>query len=250
MSIISKILSLPFPVLNHWGYWIILIFAILEAVPLFGLFAPGMSIVIIGGFLAKIEVLEIGDVIFFAALGAILGDLIGYLLGKKYGYSFITKYGKYFFFKKRHFEKTKKLMNRHTGKTLIIGRFNSVTRSFAPFVAGLTNVSFFKFLTYNVIGGISWAISFVMVGYIFGKSYEIAAQYIGGFIFIAIVLSILIVYAYKFINKRKHIFSRYNFYALIINVFSLYLFSAVKDFIYIFFDLQEPNISRKSLSFF
>ncbi len=225
MSIVDKILSLPFPVLDHWGYWIVLLFAMLEAMPLFGLFAPGMLIVIIGGFLAKIGILEIGDVIFFASAGAIIGDLIGYFLGKKYGYSFISRYGKYFFFKKEHFEKTKKLMNHHTGATLIIGRFNSLTRAFAPFIAGSTNVSFLKFLTYNISGGISWAISFVLIGYIFGKSYEIAEQYIGKFIFIAIILSAIIIYLYRFINKRKHIFSKYHLYTLILNVFSLYLFS-------------------------
>ena len=224
MSIINKILNLPFLVLNHWGYWIVLFGAMFEAIPLVGLFAPGMLIVIMGGFFAKIGILEIGDVIFFASIGAIIGDLIGYLLGRKYGYSFLLKYGKYFFFKKEYFEKTKKLMNHHTGKTLIIGRFNSLTRAFAPFVAGTSDIPFIKFLIYNIIGGISWAISFVMVGYIFGRSYEVASKYIGKFIFIAIVVSIIIIYLYKFVNKRKHVFTKHHLYTLILNIFSLYLF--------------------------
>ena len=225
MSIAGIITNLPLPVLNHWGYWIILLGAILEANPLTGLIVPGMTIVIIGGFLAKLGILDIGDVIFISALGAILGDLIGYLLGRKYGYSFISGYGKYFFFKKEYFDKTKKLMHHHTGKAIIIGRFNSLTRAFAPFVAGSTNVSFPKFIWYNIIGGISWAVSFVLIGYIFGKSYEVASKYIGRFIFIAIVLSILIIFAYGFINKRKHIFSKYHLRILAINLASLYLFS-------------------------
>ncbi len=225
MPFIDRILNLPLPVLNHWGYWIILLAAMLEASPLLGLLIPGQSIVILGGFLVKVGVLDLGDVLFVSALGAIIGDLIGFLLGKKYGYSFITRYGKYFFFKREHFEKTKKVMNHHTGKTLVIGRFNSLTRAFAPFVAGSTNVSFLKFFTYNIIGGLSWAISFVMVGYIFGKSYEIISRYIGKFIFIALVVSIVLVYLYRFINKRKHIFSTYHLYALTLNFFSLYVFS-------------------------
>jgi undecaprenyl-diphosphatase len=181
----------------------------------------------IGGVLVRTGILDIGDVIFFSILGAILGDLMGYLLGRKYGFNFITKYGKYFFFKKEHFEKTKKLMNHHTGKTLMIGRFHSLTRAFAPFVAGSTNVPFLKFMTYNIIGGISWAISFITIGYIFGESYEIASKYIGRFIFIAIVLSIAIVYLYRLINKRKHIFKKYQLYTLTLNIFSLYLFSKI-----------------------
>ena len=202
---IDNILNLPIPVLIHWSYWIILLVAMLEASPIFGLLIPGQIFVITGGFLAKTGVLKIDDVIFVSALGAIIGDFIGYFLGKEYGYFFITRFGKYFFFKKEHFEKTKRLMNHHTGKTLIVGRFNSLTRSVAPFIAGSTNVSFLKFSIYNIIGGISWAISFVMIGYVFGKSYEIASQYVDKFIFIAIVLNILVVYLYGFIKKRRYI---------------------------------------------
>ncbi len=225
MPIVDKILSLPFPVLNHIGYWIILLAAILEATPIFGLLIPGQFVVIIGGFFVKLGILDLGDTLFIAVVGAIMGDLVGYFLGKKYGHHFITKYGKYFFFKKEHFEKTKKLMNQHTGKTLVIGRFNSLTRAFAPFVAGSTDVSFIKFISYNIVGGVVWAVSFVMIGYIFGSSYEITSKYIGRFIFAAIVLSIFLIYLYIFTNKRKHIFTRYHLYTLVINIFSLYLFS-------------------------
>ena len=72
MSIVDTLLQLPFPVLNHWGYWIILLAAMLEASPLFGLLIPGQVIVIIGGVLVKMGVLDIGDTIFIAAIGAIL----------------------------------------------------------------------------------------------------------------------------------------------------------------------------------
>ncbi len=225
MDVINLMERLPIHVLSYWWYWIILLATVLESSPILGLLIPGQLIVMLGGFLAKEGVLDLGDVILIAGIGAVLGDLIGYLLGKRYGESFITKYGKYLFFKKSHFEKTKELMKNHAGKTLVIGRFNSLTRAFAPFVAGSTNVSFSRFLTYNIIGGISWAISFGLIGYTFGKSYEVASEYIGKFIFIAIVLSILIIYLYKFINKRRHIFTRYHLYALILNITSLYLFS-------------------------
>ena len=87
MSLIDKIVSLPLPLLNHWGYWMILGFSIIEATPLFGLLIPGQLIVILGGFFAKIGVLDVGDVILVSAVGAILGDFLGYILGKKYGYS-------------------------------------------------------------------------------------------------------------------------------------------------------------------
>lgn len=201
MPIIDKILDLPLPVLNHWGYWIILLSATLESSPIFGLLIPGQTIVILGGFFAKIGILDIGDVIWVASLGAILGDSIGYFLGKRYGYSFILKYGKYFLFKKEYYKKIKRLVNRHTGKTLFIGRFNPLTRAFAPFVAGTSDVGILKFFTYNIIGGISWAVFFTLIGFIFGKSYEIASKYIERVILIAIAFSVLIIYVYYRIKK-------------------------------------------------
>lgn len=225
MRIIEKLLNLPLPVLNHWGYWIILLVTVLEASPVFGLFIPGQSFIILGGFLAKMGILRIGDVIFVSACGAILGDFIGYELGRRYGPSLIKRYGKYVLFKKEHYEKTQDLMHKHAGKTLVIGRLHPITRSFAPFVAGSMNISFSRFIVFNVISGLCWALSFVSIGYLFGTSYEIASKYIGKFIFLAMTLSIIMAYAYYFINKRKHLFARYHLYTLALNIFSLYLFS-------------------------
>ncbi len=229
MSLVDTMLNLPFSVLNHWGYAIILFITLIEATPILGFFVPGQLIVILAGFLVKQSMLDMGNVILVASFGAIFGDLIGYMLGKKYGISFITKYGKYFFFKREHYEKTKMIMNNHTGKALIFGRLNSLTRSFAPFVAGSSNLPFRKFMVYNIIGGISWAVAFVMVGYIFGASYEIASKYIGRFMLLAIVLSIALIYAYSFINKKRHIFTKYHLYTLVLSIFSLYVFSKMTE---------------------
>ena len=224
MSLLETLVSLPLPTINHWGYWIILLAALLEATPMFGLFIPGQVIVMVGGFFAKKGSLDLGDVIMVAAAGAILGDFAGYFLGRKYGTAFISKFGKYFFFKKEQFEKTKRVLNHHTGKTLIVGRFHSLTRSFAPFVAGASNLGFLNFFLYNFIGGISWAVSLALLGFIFGKSYEVASQYLGRFMVIAVVLSIIIILTYRFIDNRKHIFIKYHLYTLILNIASLYLF--------------------------
>lgn len=200
MSLIDKIVSLPFHTLNNWGYLFILLSAILEASPLFGLLIPGQVIVMFGGLIAKLGVLDIGDVIFVSSLGAILGDLIGYSIGKNYGYEFIKEYGKFFYFKKEYYEKTKKLMNQNIGKTIILGRFNSLTRAFAPFVAGSTDVSFIEFMIYNLIGGISWGLCFSLIGYLFGHSYNLVSKYIGIFMFV-MILSVIIFSYYKYTKK-------------------------------------------------
>jgi membrane protein DedA with SNARE-associated domain len=196
---------LPIPILNHWGYWILLVTTVLESSPIFGIFIPGQFFVATGGFFAKIGVLRLWETVFAVAAGAIIGDLLGYELGKRYGISFITKYGKYFFIKQKHLDKTKTLMNNHAGKTLVLGRLNPLTRALAPFAAGISEVSFAKFMTYNIIGGISWAFIFVAIGYIFGKSYQSAPHIIGKFIFVIITTTILIIYFYNFIEEGKDI---------------------------------------------
>jgi undecaprenyl-diphosphatase len=229
MSFIDTISNFSFLGFDHWSYVVILLAALFEATPLFGLFIPGMIVVIIGGFMVKLGILNIWVTIVVAAAGAISGDLAGYFLGKEYGVSFLEKYGKYFLFRRKQFEQTKAIMNHHTGKALIIGRFNSLTRSFAPFVAGSMNTSFSKFLLFNIVGGVVWSVAFVLTGFVFGQSYEAVARYVGKFLTVAIVAGIGIVYLYRFIDKRKHIFRKYHLYVLSLNVLSLYVFSKMVE---------------------
>ncbi len=229
MNIAQRLLDWYLPILSHGGYWVIFLAAILEAMP-FGFLVPGHLIVILGGFFSKLGIFNFWYVALIGSLGAILGDLISFLLGRKYGYSILSKYGRYFFLKKEFLDKTRKLMKAHTGKTLVIGRFNPATRSFAPFIAGSSDVAFGRFFLFNVIGGVSWAFSSALIGYIFGASYEVASKYIGRFIFFAVIISIALVYAYRFINKKKHIFTKPYLFTLILNIVSVYLFSkAVED---------------------
>ncbi len=238
MSITERLLNIYLPILNSGGYWVIFIAAVLEALP-FGFLVPGHLIVILGGFFAKLGIFNFWYVMLLATIGAIIGDTLGFILGREYGYLFLSKYGRYFFLKKTFLEKTRKLVREHTGKTLIIGRFNPATRSFSPFIAGASNIKFSRFMIYNIIGGVSWAVSSVLIGYIFGASYEIASKYIGRFIFIAIILSIAIVYGYRFINKKKHIFTKPYLLTLLLNIVSIYIFSKMVD------DIIEKEIMTK-----
>ncbi len=210
-------------------YFFITIIAILESIPMFGFLVPGQIVAVTGGILAHLGSLDITTVIIFLSIGTIFGDLIGYYIGKKYGESFILKYGKYFFIKPQHFSKTQALILEHTGKTLVIGRFNSVTRAFAPFVAGAAQTPFLKFLFFIIIGGISWASCFSLLGFAFGQSYKTITSYIGEFLLVALILGAVIIYLYKFFNKKRHIFDKRHLYILLINLFSLYIFTKMLE---------------------
>lgn len=224
-NFINMLLNLPPSLLDQWGFWIILAASTIEATPLLGFFVPGQLIVVLAGFLSREGLLNLWAVLIAATIGAILGDWIGYQLGKSYGYSFLKKYGKYFLLNKEYYEKTQKLLKEHLGKALIIGRFTQFTRQISPVIAGSIKVPFYKFLFYDIIGGVLWSCSFVFIGFIFGESYNIASKYFSRFMFWAIIIGLLLIISYNFINKRRKIFGRYHLYTLILCLLSLILFT-------------------------
>jgi len=209
---------------EYGGYWLLFLVSMIESIPFIGAFVPGQTLIIIAGFLTKLGMFTLPLLILVTSLGAIAGDYVGYFLGKRYGYAFIGTLGKYFFIRVRHIEQAKRVLQEHAGKALILGRFNPVARAFTPFLAGAGDVKVSLFWFYNIIGGIAWAVSSSLVGYIFGASYEAVSHYIGRFIFFAVILSIVFVLSYRSINKRHHIFVRFHLYTLSAAVISLYVF--------------------------
>ncbi|OGJ44176.1 hypothetical protein A2307_05000 [Candidatus Peregrinibacteria bacterium RIFOXYB2_FULL_33_20] len=225
-------MHLPVDALQHFGSLLIFLAAFLEAVPFVGVFIPGQTIVMLSGFLIKEELLRIFPIMTAAVIGAMISDFLGYVLGRKYGNQFIYKYGRYFLFTRAYFDKIKKIMDKHPGKTIIFGRFNSITRAFAPFLAGSSGIDWGRFIFFNVFGAIIWAGSCIGIGYIFGASYEIASQYIGRFIFFAVAITVILFCAYRFFNRKWHSFQSYHWYILGLNILSLAVFSKIAEDIY------------------
>ena len=179
-------------------YSLMIFGSLLESMVIVGFIVPGQTVLAIGGFLAYLGLVELKWIIITSAIGAITGDLISYEIGRKYGEKWILTYGKKVLFKKEYYLKTKKLIQNYPGSSIILGRFNSFTRCFAPFLAGSSDIKFWKFITYNVIGGISWAVVFVLLGYLFGESYEIVEKYMGeGFTLITIAIILMGYLLYK-----------------------------------------------------
>lgn len=209
-------------VISQSGYALLFIFALLEGIPVVGMAVPGHVAVIISGFLAKIGTLDLTSVLAVAMTGALLGDYIGFLIGRTYGLSFIDRVRRYIFVKDAHIERARALLDRHTGKAMIIGRFIPATRALLPFLVGCSRTSAGRFWFFNAIGGISWAVSSVLVGYVFGAGYHVIAAYAGRFATIAVIAAVVIVWGYRFVNIRFHIFKRYDLIVLSLNVLSLW----------------------------
>jgi membrane protein DedA with SNARE-associated domain/membrane-associated phospholipid phosphatase len=210
-------------VIMSGGYAILFITTFLEGLPLIGMAIPGHVSIILGGFFARIGALNIWWVLILSSAGAILGDCMGYYMGKFFGITFIDKLRPFFFLRSEHLEKAQNLLSRHTGKAMIIGRFNPITRALMPFLVGTNRTHNRKFWFFNIIGGLSWVIISVGVGYIFGASYGVAVSFLGKFVVVAIIAILLILWGYRFVNLRFHAFAKYEIFTLIINVIALFV---------------------------
>ena len=227
MSFIERILDIPPDVVNPWAYWFILFISLCEPIPLVGAFVPGQILLLLAGVMVKRGVLDFGDAVAFATIGAILGDLANYGLGKRYGEAILMKYGKHVFLKPDRLQRVKEVLLQYTGRTLILGRFSSVTRWAAPFLSGSMGISFLKFMIYNVVGGLGWSLALVALGWFFGEGIEIASRHLGRYLLIAFILSGLIVLMVKWKNKGKPVFHPDHRYVLIMNILSLALLSKI-----------------------
>lgn len=157
--------------MENWG-WLSypILFAIIfaETGLLVGFFFPGDSLLFITGFAASTGILNIVWLNILLIIAAIVGDTVGYFLGKTSGNHIQFKENS-LFFKKSHLKKTQAFYEKHGGKTIILARFVPIIRTFAPFVAGMANMDYKKFVGYNILGGIAWITSMTLAGYFLGN---------------------------------------------------------------------------------
>lgn len=133
----------------------------------FGFFFPGDSLLFTAGILASQGIFNIYYLLIFCILAAILGDSVGYWSGKKYGRKLFERDAG-FFFKKKRIEDAEKFYEKYGKYTIIVARFVPIVRTFAPIVAGIGNMNYLTFISYNILGGIFWVFSVTLLGYIFG----------------------------------------------------------------------------------
>lgn len=155
--------------LIKWGgltVLIIIVFA--ETGLLVGFFLPGDSLLITAGLIAAQGFLDIYILNISLIAAAIIGDQVGYLFGKKTGPK-IFKREKSRFFAKDHLVKANHFYEKYGGKAIIYARFVPFARTFAPIVAGVANMNYRKFVSFNIFGGFFWVLSMTLSGYYFGN---------------------------------------------------------------------------------
>ncbi len=209
------------------GYPFLFLTVLLEGIPLIGTLVPGHVALIVAGFLIKVGVFNVWITLFIGITAALLGDYLGYFLGKKYGLSLIDKLKPFFFITNKHIAKTQELLANHTGKAMILGRLSPMTRALMPFLVGTNKTSDKQFWKFNIIGGCIWAVSSIILGFAFGAGYQAAAGFMGKFILVAIGAAIVIIWGYRFVNIRFHVFKKYELFMLILNLLALWVLAQI-----------------------
>ena len=143
----------------------------------FGFFFPGDSLLFTAGILASQGIFDIYQLLLLCTIASILGDSVGYWSGKKYGRKLFERDAG-FFFKKKRIHDAEKFYEKYGKYTIIVARFVPIIRTFAPIVAGIGNMHYLTFISYNIFGGIFWVFSITLMGYIFGGMIENPDTYI------------------------------------------------------------------------
>lgn len=151
-----------------WVYAILFLIIFAETGLVAFPFLPGDSLLfIVGAFAAagKFDLALISATLFSAA---VIGDSTNYVIGRYFGMRLFSNPNSKVF-KQSHLKQTHEFFERHGGRTLIMARFVPIVRTFAPFVAGLGRMTYLRFLSYSLAGGLFWVGSLVMAGYLFGN---------------------------------------------------------------------------------
>ena len=185
-----KQLTDPESIIKYCGFGFFLFVIFAETGLLIGFFLPGDNLIFIAGLLCATKP-ELMNVSFPVALigmmsAAIVGNMFGYWFGKSSGKR-LYKREDSFFFKKRHIELTQIYYDKHGGKTLVLGRFLPIIRTFAPILAGVIKIDFKKFMMYNIAGAVAWIGSIGSIAYFLGIRFPEVENYLG-YIFIALIV--------------------------------------------------------------
>ncbi|HVL15575.1 MAG TPA: VTT domain-containing protein [Gemmata sp.] len=163
---------------------------------LIGFLLPGDSMLVVVGIFIGVAGWSLPLFVVVLSLCAIVGDSVGYMIGKQWGPGLFSRPdGR--IFKQKYLQRAKAFYEKHGGKTIIIARFIPIIRTFAPAVAGAVRMNYRTFLFYNVVGGIGWIASMLLIGYLLdpllrqliGPEFQIA-KHIDKVILVVVMLSV------------------------------------------------------------
>ena len=205
-----KELTNPESIIHHGGLLLLLIVIFAENGLVVGFFLPGDSLIFLSGLICgtKPELLgtDITTLTVAMFLAAVAGSLFGYVFGRRVGPPLFERKDS-ILFKRKYLDITQSFYAKHGGKTLVLGRFLPIIRTFAPIIAGVIRVPVPTFMFFNVVGGALWITSLSLIGYFLGTQFPAIENYVGYIIigFIGITTTLLI---RTYIKQRRELNAR------------------------------------------
>jgi len=205
-SLFSLDSALPAFIAEH-GRWVYaLLFAIIFAET--GLvvtpFLPGDSILFIAGTATATSTLNVHVLVIVLVAAAVLGDSVNFAIGRWVGpkvFAHAGEKGIWRLVKKSHLERTHEFFEKYGGFAIIIGRFVPIVRTFAPFLAGVGEMAYPRFLAYNVVGGVVWITLIVYAGHLFGNVPWVQDNF--KWVVIGIIVVSLLPMAFEYLKAKR-----------------------------------------------
>jgi membrane protein DedA with SNARE-associated domain/membrane-associated phospholipid phosphatase len=185
---------------SSYGYIFIFLLVAIES---FGIPLPGETALVTAAAFAAHGRMNIALVILSAAAGAIVGDNAGYWVGRKGGIAFVRRHGRRFGLDEAKLNRAQDFFKRHGAKTVFIGRFIALLRSWAAALAGVSEMPYGTFTLYNALGGVTWAALFGGLGYVFGQNLPRLERYVGQLSVALVLLAALAVVVFFVVRSLR-----------------------------------------------
>jgi membrane-associated protein len=154
-----------------------------------GILLPGDSLLFTAGFLASQGYFNIALLCLIVFCASFAGDNTGYFIGHKLGRRLFTR-SESRFFKPEYPIRAQFFLNKHGGKAILLGKFMPIVRTMVPMVAGASGMQYRKFLTFNILGGLIWAVGVTLGGYFLGSTIPSVDKYLLPIIALVIIVSV------------------------------------------------------------
>jgi membrane-associated protein len=177
-------------IIRTGGPLLVCIIVFIETGFFVGFFLPGDSLLVTAGVFSAAGVIPLKWILLPVMLCAIVGDQIGYWIGRAAG-SALYRREDSLFFRRKHLQRAHDFYEKYGGKTIILARFIPIIRTFCPPVAGAARMSYPRYLTYDIFGGMTWVGTMILGGYFLGRTIPNISQRIHYVILVVIFLSIL-----------------------------------------------------------
>jgi len=200
-EILSQIAALIIKVISDSGYLGITFLMTLESacIPI-----PSEIIMPFSGYLVALGRFSLLAVIFWGAIGNLIGSIIAYWVGVFGGIPFIERYGKYVLISKEELDRSQRFFERHGSLSIFFSRLLPIIRTFISFPAGIARMSFSRFCLYTFVGSLFWSAILAYVGVFFGENWEVVGAYFRKFDWLIVILLVFVViyFAYKKLSAQ------------------------------------------------